>query len=130
MPTSRVIPAGDRHISYLPLAHIYERNTVNMAIHCGCSIGFYRGDVLELLDDIAELRPTIFTSVPRLYNRIYDKVGGGHALQTDRQSEHCQRHARHGHGTEVKSWTDGRTDRQQTDGQTVRSTGNQRTDIS
>ena len=33
-----------------------------------------RGDVLELLDDIAELRPTIFSSVPRLWNRIYDRV--------------------------------------------------------
>ena len=35
---------------------------------------FCRGDVLTLLDDIQELKPTIFVSVPRLYNRIYDKV--------------------------------------------------------
>ena len=33
-----------------------------------------RGNVLELLEDIQELRPTIFSSVPRLWNRIYDKV--------------------------------------------------------
>jgi long-subunit acyl-CoA synthetase (AMP-forming) len=26
------------------------------------------------LDDIAELKPTVFCSVPRLWNRIYDKV--------------------------------------------------------
>jgi long-subunit acyl-CoA synthetase (AMP-forming) len=32
------------------------------------------GNVLELLEDIQELRPTIFSSVPRLWNRIYDKV--------------------------------------------------------
>lgn len=32
------------------------------------------GNVLELLEDIQELRPTIFASVPRLWNRIYDKV--------------------------------------------------------
>ena len=30
----------------------------------------------ELLDDMLELQPTIFTSVPRLYNRIYDRVMG------------------------------------------------------
>jgi long-chain acyl-CoA synthetase len=30
--------------------------------------------VVELLDDVLELKPTIFTSVPRLYNRIYDRV--------------------------------------------------------
>jgi len=29
---------------------------------------------LELLDDVLELRPTVFFSVPRLYNRIYDRV--------------------------------------------------------
>ena len=30
--------------------------------------------MLELLDDVAELRPTVFFSVPRLYNRIFDRV--------------------------------------------------------
>ncbi len=35
-----------------------------------------RGDVAELLEDVLELRPTIFTSVPRLWNRIYDRVMG------------------------------------------------------
>ncbi len=30
-----------------------------------------------LLEDVQELKPTIFVSVPRLYNRIYDKVRGG-----------------------------------------------------
>lgn len=63
-----------RHISYLPLAHIYERFNVTMVTHYGGAIGFYRGNVLELLEDVEELQPTIFASVPRLYNRIYDKV--------------------------------------------------------
>ena len=35
-----------------------------------------RGNVLELLDDVMELKPTVFYSVPRLYNRIYDRVMG------------------------------------------------------
>ncbi|KAL4422662.1 hypothetical protein ABPG75_008859 [Micractinium tetrahymenae] len=65
---------GDRHICYLPLAHIYERFNYTLATHFGCAVGFYRGNVLELLEDIQELRPTIFASVPRLWNRIYDKV--------------------------------------------------------
>jgi long-subunit acyl-CoA synthetase (AMP-forming) len=34
--------AGDRHISYLPLAHIYERVTLYGITHVGTSIGFYR----------------------------------------------------------------------------------------
>ncbi len=34
--------AGDRHISYLPLAHIYERVTLVGVTHGGVSVGFYR----------------------------------------------------------------------------------------
>ncbi|KAL4852872.1 Long chain acyl-CoA synthetase 7 [Chlorella vulgaris] len=65
---------GDRHICYLPLAHIYERFNFTLVTHFGAAAGFYRGNVLELLEDIQELRPTLFSSVPRLWNRIYDKV--------------------------------------------------------
>ncbi|KAI8640333.1 hypothetical protein BD408DRAFT_404194 [Parasitella parasitica] len=36
-----------------------------------------KGDTLNLLDDIAELKPTVFCSVPRLFHRIYDKVLAG-----------------------------------------------------
>ena len=36
----------------------------------GCVLFFQ--DNLKLMDDLAALRPTIFCSVPRLYNRIYD----------------------------------------------------------
>lgn len=45
-----------------------------MAISFGCSIGYYHGDVLTLIDDVAELRPTLFPSVPRLLTRIHAKL--------------------------------------------------------
>jgi long-chain acyl-CoA synthetase len=61
-------------MSYLPLAHIYERINTVTATHGGAAIGFYSGDVARLLEDISVLRPTVFCSVPRLWNRIYDKV--------------------------------------------------------
>eukprot|EP00127_Corallochytrium_limacisporum_P002664 Clim_evm100s134 gene=Clim_evmTU100s134 len=67
----------DVHLSYLPLAHIFEQAIVAGLIAFGSRIGFYRGDALKLLEDIASLRPTLFPSVPRLWNRIYDKVMGG-----------------------------------------------------
>lgn len=41
----------------------------------GARIGFFQGDVKKLVGDIQELKPTIFVSVPRLLNRVYDKVG-------------------------------------------------------
>lgn len=40
----------------------------------GGRIGFFQGDVRKLMDDIKELQPTLFASVPRLLNRFYDKV--------------------------------------------------------
>jgi long-chain acyl-CoA synthetase len=36
--------------------------------------GFFAGDVQKLTDDLALLKPTIFPSVPRLYNRFHDKI--------------------------------------------------------
>ncbi|KAJ7980067.1 Long-Chain Acyl-CoA Synthetase [Quillaja saponaria] len=62
---------SDVYISYLPLAHIYERANQILLAYYGASVGFYQGDNMKLMDDMAALRPTIFCSVPRLYNRIY-----------------------------------------------------------
>ncbi|KAF9425607.1 hypothetical protein BGZ76_003151 [Entomortierella beljakovae] len=65
---------NDTHISYLPLAHVLERTCQSLMIAGGSRIGFFQGDTLKLLDDIAMLKPTLFISVPRLFNRIYDRV--------------------------------------------------------
>ena len=65
------------HISYLPLAHSFEKALFCVAISNGCSMGFYSGDPQKLLDDMQVLQPTVFISVPRLYSRIYDKITQG-----------------------------------------------------
>lgn len=64
----------DVMISYLPLAHMFERIIHAALYQCGSRVGFFRGDVKLLTDDIKELRPTLLPVVPRLLNRIYDKV--------------------------------------------------------
>jgi len=72
-----VMNVGDVYLSYLPLAHTMERtSTLYMAIQ-GCTIGFYNGDVQRLKEDLQELQPTFFISVPRLYGRFYDKMQEG-----------------------------------------------------
>jgi long-chain acyl-CoA synthetase len=72
--TGRVVTGdggpGDVICSYLPLAHIYERNVEHGAFFSGSAIGYFHGDVLGLVDDMKLLRPTMFVSVPRLYNRF------------------------------------------------------------
>ena len=43
----------------------------------GARIGYYSGDPLKLMEDLSVLRPTLFPSVPRLLNRVYDAVQTG-----------------------------------------------------
>lgn len=42
----------------------------------GGRVGFFQGDIRLLPDDMKTLQPTIFPVVPRLLNRVYDKVSG------------------------------------------------------
>ncbi|XP_058492636.1 long-chain-fatty-acid--CoA ligase 1 [Solea solea] len=73
---SFVIKQDDVSISYLPLAHMFER-MIQVSLFChGARIGFYQGDISLLMDDIKTLKPTFFPVVPRLLNRIYDKILG------------------------------------------------------
>ena len=67
----------DVHLSYLPLPHVFERAVQAAVVEGGGSIGYYQGEPLKILEDLAALRPTIFPSVPRLLNRVYDKVIAG-----------------------------------------------------
>lgn len=53
---------------------------MNNVFYNGACAGFYRGDVRLLFDDIAILAPTIFISVPRLWNRLFDKVRFPHYI--------------------------------------------------
>jgi len=75
-----VLKENDCHLSYLPMAHMFERIVQTAAYFGSSRIGFSRGDPKLILDDIKLLCPTIFPSVPRLYNRIYDMI-----LKTIRQ---------------------------------------------
>eukprot|EP01130_Rhizamoeba_saxonica_P013861 TRINITY_DN5966_c0_g1_i1.p1 TRINITY_DN5966_c0_g1~~TRINITY_DN5966_c0_g1_i1.p1 ORF type:complete len:604 (-),score=135.99 TRINITY_DN5966_c0_g1_i1:40-1851(-) len=72
--TSLQLGSDDVHLSYLPLAHIFEMNCCLTALKSGAQIGFWHGETTELIEDIQELRPTILVGVPRVWNRIYDKI--------------------------------------------------------
>lgn len=45
-------------------------------LYLGSCVCFYSGDVQKLKDDIDVVKPTFFTSVPRLYTRFYDTISG------------------------------------------------------
>jgi long-chain acyl-CoA synthetase len=59
-------------ISYLPLSHMMEQMCHWCGIIVGARIGYFRGNLQLLTDDMKALRPTIFPVVPRLLNRFYD----------------------------------------------------------
>uniref|UniRef100_A0A4W6G8T1 Long-chain-fatty-acid--CoA ligase n=1 Tax=Lates calcarifer TaxID=8187 RepID=A0A4W6G8T1_LATCA len=72
----KILEQEDVSISYLPLAHMFER-MIQVSMFChGARVGFYQGDISLLMDDIKTLKPTFFPVVPRLLNRIYDKILG------------------------------------------------------
>uniref|UniRef100_A0A673CGE3 Arachidonate--CoA ligase n=1 Tax=Sphaeramia orbicularis TaxID=375764 RepID=A0A673CGE3_9TELE len=78
LPCLRLCPMrpSDVHISYLPLAHMFERVVQVCSLTHGARIGFFQGDIRLLMDDLAALKPTVFPVVPRLLNRMYDKIFG------------------------------------------------------
>jgi long-chain acyl-CoA synthetase len=65
---------NDRIISYLPYPHGFEQCLFAMCCMYGCKIGYYQGNPLKLIDDCSLFKPTIFPSVPRLFNKIYGKI--------------------------------------------------------
>ncbi|PVV01924.1 hypothetical protein BB560_003638 [Smittium megazygosporum] len=69
-----MISYKDIYLSFLPLAHIYERAVVHILISRGCAIAFSRGDVNKIMDDVHDVKSTAFVGVPRLFNRIRDGV--------------------------------------------------------
>ncbi|NXT47878.1 ACSL5 ligase, partial [Pluvianellus socialis] len=68
---------SDITMSYLPLAHMFERVVQTVVYSCGAKVGFFQGDIKLLTDDMKTLKPTLFPVVPRLLNRIYDKIQSG-----------------------------------------------------
>ncbi|KAG9479865.1 hypothetical protein GDO78_011739 [Eleutherodactylus coqui] len=68
--------ASDIHVSYLPLAHMFERLVQCVVLCHGARIGFFQGDIRLLMDDLKVLQPTIFPVVPRLLNRMFDRIFG------------------------------------------------------
>jgi long-chain acyl-CoA synthetase len=71
------IPIIDEHdvfLSFLPLSHVFERTaTYHVCCAKGCQIAFSQS--LELLaKNMAEVKPTVMSCVPRLLERIHDKA--------------------------------------------------------
>jgi long-chain acyl-CoA synthetase len=67
------IDETSRGLSYLPLCHVYERMVNYVLQSKGVSI-YYAENMGTIVDNIQEVKPHIMTTVPRLLEKIYDKI--------------------------------------------------------
>jgi len=64
----------DVHLSYLPLAHIFERQNVMALLFKGATVHFASQGAKFLLADLCVIRPTLFAGVPKVYENVRDAV--------------------------------------------------------
>ena len=63
----------DSALSFLPLSHVFERTVLYIYLSFGVQINYARG-VETVAEDIKEVRPTVVTAVPRLFEKIYATI--------------------------------------------------------
>lgn len=63
----------DTALSYLPLSHIFERGVLYVYMYAGISVS-YAESIDTVAENLAEVRPTVMTSVPRMFEKMYARI--------------------------------------------------------
>jgi len=73
----KIMPMNKSHriISFLPICHIFERTAVYFYMKIGAAI-YYAESIDKVGDNFKEVKPNYFTTVPRLLEKIFDKIMG------------------------------------------------------
>ncbi|MBI3268070.1 MAG: long-chain fatty acid--CoA ligase [Planctomycetes bacterium] len=76
--TAKMVAFGpdDLALSLLPLSHVFERMVDYTLFYQGTPIA-YAESIDAVRDNLLELKPTIMAAVPRLYEKIYDRIMEG-----------------------------------------------------
>lgn len=85
---SRIFPINQAHrvISFLPICHIFERTSIYFYLTVGASI-YYAESIEKVGENLLEVKPNYFTTVPRLLEKIFDKImDKGRDLQWPKKS--------------------------------------------
>ncbi len=71
----KLCPVGvnGKALSFLPLNHVYERVLTYLYMFKGVSI-YYAESIEKVSDNLKEVQPHIFGCVPRLFERVYDRI--------------------------------------------------------
>ncbi len=75
MAAGKIIPADKNSIalSFLPLCHVYERMLTYLYVYTGVSI-YYAESMETIGENLKEVKPDMFSTVPRLLEKVYDKI--------------------------------------------------------
>ncbi len=65
--------AEARALSFLPLNHVFERMVQYVYLRSGISI-YYAENVATIAENLREVHPTVLSTVPRLLEKVYDKI--------------------------------------------------------
>jgi len=69
-----LLPAGIRTgLSFLPLSHIFERMVVYLYMYCNTTV-YYAESMDTIVADIQFVKPNVFSTVPRLLEKVYEKI--------------------------------------------------------
>jgi long-chain acyl-CoA synthetase len=66
-------PTSDVAFSFLPLTHIFEKTMINMYLYRGVPVWFAES-LEKLAENILEVKPTIMATVPRMLEKVYDRI--------------------------------------------------------
>lgn len=69
------VEQGSRVISFLPLNHIFERMITYVYLFAGVTI-YYAESLDELGNNLRDVKPHMFTTVPRLLEKVYERILG------------------------------------------------------
>lgn len=60
-------------LSFLPVCHVFERMILYLYQYCGVEI-YFAESIETMSDNLKEIKPHVMTAVPRLYEKVYDKI--------------------------------------------------------
>ena len=68
-------PVDQRHraLSFLPLCHSYERMLTYLYMFLGVSV-YYAESMEKIVDNLKEIKPHVFSTVPRLLEKVFDRI--------------------------------------------------------
>ncbi len=73
MTCMNYFPPGSRTLSFLPLNHSFERMVTYLYLYKGLSI-YYAETMDTIAENLLEVKPHLFTTVPRLLEKVYDRI--------------------------------------------------------